>query len=226
VNLENSQNYYGKALSSSDDLRSDGCCTVDVLQQALRNVHEEVRARYFGCGLVVPQVLEGAAVLDLGSGSGQDAYVLSQFVGEAGAVTGVDATPEQLEVAVNHRDWHRERFGYARSNVHYVEGDIERLGELGLPEAHFDVIVSNCVISLVADKLAAFVAAHRLLKPGGEIYFSDVYADRRVPGHLLEDPVLHGECLSGNGNGLAAHAHPLLHFPWFPAGRKAQRISG
>lgn len=201
MNLENSQNYYGKVLASSGDLRSDACCTVDAMppavQQALRNVHEEVRARYFGCGLVVPQVLEGAAVLDLGSGSGQDAYVLSQFVGEAGSVTGVDATPEQLEVAENHRDWHRERLGHERSNVRFVEGDIERLGALGLPEGHFDVIVSNCVINLVADKAAVFEAAHRLLKPGGEIYFSDVYADRRVPRHLLDDPVLHGECLAG-----------------------------
>ncbi|MDG2001745.1 MAG: methyltransferase domain-containing protein [Novosphingobium sp.] len=201
MNLENSQNYYGKVLGSSDDLRSDACCTVDAMppaiQQALRNVHEEVRARYFGCGLVVPQAIEGAAVLDLGSGSGQDAYLLSQFVGEAGSVTGVDATPEQLEVAERHSDWHRERFGYARSNLRFVEGDIERLGELGLPESHFDVIVSNCVINLVADKSAVFAAAHRLLKPGGELYFSDVYADRRVPSHLLDDPVLHGECLSG-----------------------------
>jgi len=201
VNLENSQNYYGKVLSSSGDLRTDACCTVDAMppavQQALRNVHEEVRARYFGCGLVVPQVLEGAAVLDLGSGSGQDAYVLSQFVGEGGSVTGVDATPEQLEVAEKHRDWHRERLGHAQSNVRFVEGDIEKLGLLGLPEGHFDVIVSNCVINLVADKPAVFDAALRLLKPGGEMYFSDVYADRRVPGHLLDDPVLHGECLSG-----------------------------
>jgi len=201
VNLENSQNYYGKVLASSADLRTDACCTLDAMPrdvlQALGNVHEEVRARYFGCGLVVPQALEGSHVLDLGSGSGQDAYVLSQFVGETGSVTGVDATPEQLDVAERHREWHRERFGHAHSNVRFVEGDIERLGELGLPESHFDVIVSNCVINLVADKAGVFAAAQRLLKPGGEMYFSDVYAERRVPEHLKHDPVLHGECLSG-----------------------------
>lgn len=71
------------------------------------------------------------------------------------------------------------------------------MGALGLPEAAFDVIVSNCVINLVADKAAVFAAAHRLLKPGGELYFSDIYADRRVPAAMLEDPVLHGECLAG-----------------------------
>lgn len=109
----------------------------------------------------------------------------------------MDATPEQLAVATRHLEWHRERFGYARSNVSFIEGDIEQLDALNLPAGSFDVIVSNCVINLVADKAAVFRAAHRLLKPGGELYFSDVYADRRVPHALLADPVLHGECLAG-----------------------------
>ncbi|CAA9495173.1 MAG: SAM-dependent methyltransferase SCO3452 (UbiE paralog) [uncultured Sphingomonas sp.] len=201
MNIENSQHYYGEILSGSQDLRTDACCSPaappPAIQAALNNVHEEVRSRYYGCGLVVPQAIAGAHVLDLGSGSGQDAYLLAQLVGEAGSVTGVDATAEQLSVANRHLDWHRERFGYAHSNVRFVEGDIEHLQALGLPDAGFDVIVSNCVINLVHDKLAVLRAAHRLLKPGGELYFSDVYADRRVPEALLSDPVLHGECLAG-----------------------------
>ena len=199
MNLENSQNYYGKVLASSNDLRTDACATIampsSAILEALANVHEDVKARYYGCGLVVPQALEGCRVLDLGSGSGQDVYLLAQLVGPNGSVTGVDATPEQLAVAREHQEWHAERFGYA--NVDFVEGDIEKLGELGLEPESFDVIVSNCVINLVADKEAVFRAANTLLKPGGEIYFSDVYSDRRVPDHLLNDPVLHGECLSG-----------------------------
>lgn len=199
MNLQNSQDYYGKVLQSSADLRTDACCTFEMpsaaIRAALANVHEEVKARYYGCGLVVPQAIEGCHVLDLGSGSGQDAYLLAQLVGPNGSVTGVDATPEQLAVADAHREWHAERFGYA--NVRFVEGDIEKLDQLGLEPESFDVIVSNCVINLVADKAAVFAAAHKLLKPGGELYFSDVYADRRVPAHLLADPVLHGECLSG-----------------------------
>ena len=147
--------------------------------------------------LVAPDAIGGAHILDLGSGSGQDSYVLAQLVGESGSVTGIDATREQLAVANRHLEWHRERFGHARSNVRFLEGDIEHLDALSLPEAHYDVIVSNCVINLVADKAAVFAAAHRLLKPGGELYFSDVYADRRVPPVLLADPVLHGECLAG-----------------------------
>lgn len=201
MNIENSREYYGKVLTGSADLKTDACCTAEApppdILAAMRNVHDDVRARYYGCGLVAPQAIEGCHILDLGSGSGQDAFILAQLVGEQGSVTGVDTTPEQLAVANEHLEWHRDRFGYARSNVHFIEGDIEKLGELGLPEGHFDVIVSNCVINLVADKQAVFAAAHRLLKEGGEIYFSDVYADRRVPEALRTDPVLHGECLGG-----------------------------
>lgn len=199
MNLQNAQDYYGKVLQGSADLATDACCTAEApppqVLAALANVHPQVKARYYGCGLVVPQLIEGCHVLDLGSGSGQDAYLLAQMVGAGGSVTGVDATREQLAVAREHLGWHAERFGFA--NVRFVEGDIELLDQLGLEAESFDVIVSNCVINLVADKAKVFRAAHRLLKPGGELYFSDVYADRRVPAHLLADPVLHGECLSG-----------------------------
>ncbi|RDC60484.1 Arsenite methyltransferase [Alteripontixanthobacter maritimus] len=201
MNLENSQNYYGKVLANSSDLKTDACCTTEppppAVLGALANVHPDVKARYYGCGLVAPAAIEGAHILDLGSGSGQDAYLLAQMVGEHGSVTGVDATAEQLAVANEHLEWHRDRFGYAKSNVRFVEGDIEKLDVLELPAASFDVIVSNCVINLVADKQAVFAAALKLLKPGGELYFSDVYSDRRVPEALQSDPVLHGECLGG-----------------------------
>lgn len=201
MNLDNSQRYYGEVLQGSGDLLTDACTMADMpprhVLAALANVHPEVKARYYGCGLVAPAAIAGKRILDLGSGSGQDAYVLAQLVGPEGAVVGVDATPQQLDVARAHEEWHRDRFGYAASNVTFLEGDIERLGDLGLEPGSFDVIASNCVINLVADKHAVFAAAHALLKPGGELYFSDVYADRRVPAALLDDPVLHGECLSG-----------------------------
>ena len=199
MNIENSQHYYGQVLQGSQDLKTDACCTTEApppaIRQAMANVHEEVSARYYGCGLVAPECLEGASVLDLGSGSGQDAYVLSQLVGPKGRIVGVDATPEQLAVANAHKDWHAERFGFA--NVEFLEGNIEKLEELDLEPGSFDIIVSNCVINLVQDKGAVFRQAHRLLKDGGEIYFSDVYADRRIPEALQQDPVLHGECISG-----------------------------
>jgi arsenite methyltransferase len=201
IDLANARDYYGRVLSTSDDLRTDACATAEApstaLRAALSNVHEAVRARYFGCGLIAPPAMTGLRVLDLGCGSGQDCYVLAQLVGPSGSVVGVDATPEQLAVATAHLDWHRERFGYKTSNLQFFEGDISKLDTLGLEPGSFDVIVSNCVINLVEDKAAVFRAAHRLLKPGGELYFSDVYTDRRVPMELRRDPVLHGECLAG-----------------------------
>ncbi len=201
MNVENSQEYYGQILQGSGDLKTDACTTADAppahVLAALANVHTEVKARYYGCGLVAPSSIEGARILDLGSGSGQDAYVLAQMVGSQGEVVGVDVTPEQLSIAREHLEWHRERFGYETSNVSFVEGDIQQLDQLDLEPNSFDIIISNCVINLTADKERIFRAAHSLLKPGGEMYFSDVYSDRRVPEVLTKDPILHGECLSG-----------------------------
>jgi SAM-dependent methyltransferase len=195
------RNYYGEVLQSSDDLKTSACCTTDAppehLRVALARVHDEVVTRYYGCGLVLPEALEGASVLDLGCGAGRDVYTLAQLVGPDGWVVGVDMTPEQLAVARRHEAWHAERFGYPQSNVEFIDGTIERLDETGLTDERFDVIVSNCVINLATDKQAVLNQAWRLLKPGGELYFADIYTDRRVPVELTTDPVLYGECLSG-----------------------------
>lgn len=195
------QEYYGKILQHSNDLKTSACCTDSEMPASLRellaNIHPEVLSRYYGCGLVSPQLLEGLRILDLGSGSGRDCYALAQMVGEQGYVLGVDMTDEQLEVAKRHLEWHRQRFGFARSNVEFRKGHIECLDELDLQDGSFDIIVSNCVINLSPDKQAVLRQACRLLKPGGELYFSDVYADRRIPAQLASDPVLYGECLSG-----------------------------
>jgi len=199
--MDSVKEYYGKVLQHSDDLQTNACCTdlglPSYLKKALSNIHDEVSSRYYGCGLVKPEVLESMKILDLGSGSGRDCYVLAQLVGESGSVLGVDMTDEQLDVANRHIDWHAEKFQYVKSNVSFRKGYIEQLDQLNLPENSFDIIVSNCVINLSPDKEAVLSEAYRLLKPGGELYFSDVYADRRVPAELLKDPLLYGECLSG-----------------------------
>lgn len=198
---EEVQRYYGKVLQSSQDLKTDACCTTDAMpahvKTLLSKIHPEVSSRYYGCGLVIPQLLEGCHVLDLGSGSGQDVFVLSALVGEQGSVTGVDMTEEQLDVARRHEDYHRDQFDYAEANTCFLHGQLEQLDELGLKPASFDVVVSNCVLNLVPDKAAILRSIFRLLKPGGEFYFSDVYADRRLPDELKNDPVLYGECLAG-----------------------------
>jgi SAM-dependent methyltransferase len=191
--------YYGTTLSSSADLRTDACCDASSVPQALRpllaRIHPEVLSRYYGCGLVVPPLLEGLRVLDLGCGSGRDVVLLAQLVGPSGAVVGVDMTPEQLAVARRYQQHHADQFGFA--NVEFLEGRIEQLDELPLEPGSFDLVISNCVVNLSADKLAVLNGVRRLLKSGGEFFFADVYADRRVPEALRHDPVLYGECLSG-----------------------------
>lgn len=193
--------YYGKTLSGSADLKTDACTTSGAPPAHLRplfaNIHDEVASTYYGCGLVMPPVLKGARVLDLGSGSGRDCYLLAQLVGPEGEVVGVDMTPEQLAIANRHIDWHRERFGYRHSNVRFMHGYIERLDELDLAPGSFDVVVSNCVLNLSTDKASVLRHVAELLTTGGEFYFSDVYADRRLDEAVRTDPVIYGECLGG-----------------------------
>lgn len=193
--------YYGKELKSTGDLKTNACCTLEApeahIMNALRNVHDEVQAKYYGCGLTIPSKLKGLNLLDLGSGSGRDCYIASQLVGEHGRVTGVDMTDEQLEVANKYIDYHTDKFNYKKSNVRFIKGNIESLDKLDLEKESFDLIISNCVINLAQDKLKVLKDAFNLLKPGGEMYFSDVYSDRRISLELQNDKTLWGECLSG-----------------------------
>lgn len=199
--LDDVRRYYGDVLQSSRDLKTGACCPVEAMPSALRalleDVHPEVKDRFYGCGSPLPPALAGKTVLDLGCGSGRDVYLLSRLVGESGRVIGIDMTPEQLQVAQRHQAWHAQRYGYAQSNVTFAEGYIEHLGACGIADASVDVVVSNCVLNLSPEKEKVFTEIFRVLKPGGELYFSDVFADRRVPTELRTDPVLLGECLSG-----------------------------
>eukprot|EP00887_Chlorella_sp_A99_P005300 scaffold1.g5300.t1 len=157
-------------------------------------------------------------VLDLGSGSGRDAYVCAALVGEGGSVTGVDMTAAQLEIARRHADAYcREALGYKqarawngmeehalctgrggrrggrgpaavnaarartpRPNLRFVEGEIENLKRAGLGDESFDLVISNCVVNLSPDKAAVLREAHRVLAPGGEMHFSDIYVAEQI----------------------------------------------
>ena len=195
------RDYYGETLKSSADLRTSACCSTSAMPQYLREtaalLHPQVTERFYGCGSPIPPALAGTTVLDLGCGTGRDVYLLSRLVGEQGHVIGVDMTATQLEVAERHLDYHAEVFGHARSNVEFLAGDLANLDGLGIADDSVDVVISNCVLNLVPDKPRAFAQILRVLKPGGELYFSDVFADRRLPAEMMRDPVLLGECLAG-----------------------------
>ncbi len=191
--------YYGETLTHQRDLKTGACCSLDAmppwLQPWLRQIPREVTDRFYGCGSPIPPAAAGATVVDLGCGTGRDAFLTSRLVGPQGRVIGIDMTPQQLDVAQRAVAEHRAVSGL--DNVEFRLGSIEDLASAGLADASVDVVVSNCVLNLAGDKARVLAEAFRVLKPGGELFFSDVFADRRIPEALLADPILRGECLSG-----------------------------
>jgi SAM-dependent methyltransferase len=143
-----------------------------------------------GCGnpTAVAEMREGETVLDLGSGGGIDAILSARRVGPTGKVYGLDMTEEMLELARRNAD----EAGVA--NVELLKGYIE---EVPLPDASVDVIISNCVINLSADKPAVFAEMHRVLRPGGRIGISDIVAaDELSPEERAERGSYVG-CIAG-----------------------------
>lgn len=192
--------YYGSELKSTSDLKTGACCTTDALPSHIKEVMpyiaEEIKQRYYGCGSPVPHALNGLRVLDIGCGTGRDCYIFSKLVGEKGFVNGIDMTENQIEVAIRYQNEQAARFGYAKPNVHFIHDYIENI-EKHFFENSLDLVVSNCVVNLIENKEYLMNQIFRILKNGGEFYFSDIYADRRAPEHIRKNPVLYGECLGG-----------------------------
>jgi arsenite methyltransferase len=198
---EEVREYYGKILNSKNDLKTGACCTVESFpeeqKQILGDIHPEILERSYGCGSPIPPLLDGKVVLDLGCGTGRDVYIAAKMAGPNGLVIGVDMTEEQLAVAARHAEGQADRFGFDRPNVSFRHAFIEDLAAAGVESDSVDVVISNCVVNLSPDKPRVFSEVFRVLKPGGELYFSDVFAGRRVPESLRDDPVVYGECLGG-----------------------------
>ncbi len=201
IKQEDVRDYYGETLSSSSDLKTNACCTTESIPSEIKEIisqlNSEVVEKFYGCGSPIPPLLSGLTVLDLGCGSGRDCFVLSKLVGAEGRVIGVDMTEQQLSVGKRHLEEHAKLFGYAKSNVEFKAGYIEDLKSLGIADNSVDLVISNCVVNLSPAKNQVFSEIFRVLKPGGELYFSDVFSTRRIPEELVKDPVLVGECLAG-----------------------------
>jgi SAM-dependent methyltransferase len=143
-----------------------------------------------GCGVptAVADLHEGETVLDLGSGAGADVLISARRVAPSGKAIGLDMTDEMLELArANARD-----AGVA--NVEFVKGYIE---ELPLRDASVDVIISNCVINLSADKQRVIGEAARVLRPGGRFAVSDVIADEDMDEQTRRDMAAWTGCIAG-----------------------------
>jgi arsenite methyltransferase len=143
-----------------------------------------------GCGVptAVADLHEGETVLDLGSGAGADVLISARRVGPTGTAIGLDMTDEMLELA---------RANTARAgvgNVRWLKGYME---EIPLPSESVDVVISNCVINLAADKRVVLAEAARVLRPGGRLAISDVVADPGMDDATRADMAQWTGCIAG-----------------------------
>ena len=200
---ESVSEYYGKTIKKTTDLKFEAC----VVTIGSRSHHKEILSKidpnvvksYYGCGSPIPDPLEGTVVLDLGSGTGLDCFLISALSGSKGNVIGVDMTPEQIEVANKGIDYHKTNIPNA-SPIEFRQGFIEDLKTANIQDKSIDIVISNCVINLSSDKLSVFKEIYRVLKDGGEVHISDVFSDRTLPLKAKEDKILVGECI---GNALS-----------------------
>ena len=195
------RDYYGQTLQSTTDLKTTACCSDEAVPEhhkpILSLLADEVLSKVYGCGSSIPPALEGMTILDLGCGTGRDAFVAAKLAGESGHVIGIDMTEAQVEVAQRYEAQHAEAFGFTAPTTSFRLGVIEDLSASGIEDASVDVVISNCVLNLSPDKAQVFAEITRVLKPGGELYVSDVFCDRRLSPEIQADPILLGECLGG-----------------------------
>jgi arsenite methyltransferase len=175
---------------------SDCCGTVDPITSDLYEAAQvsglpaEAVLASLGCGnpTALAALEEGQVVLDLGSGGGIDVLLSAKRVGPTGKAYGLDMTDEMLELA------RRNQQAAGVSNVEFLKGDIEHIP---LPDGSVDVIISNCVINLAADKRKVFAEAFRVLKPGGRLAVSDVVVRGDVPPEVRRSMELWVGCVAG-----------------------------
>jgi arsenite methyltransferase len=131
----------------------------------------------------------GERVLDLGSGSGMDAFAAAHLVGQSGRVVGVDFTPEQLEKA--------RRLAAATGLDRVVEFWERRIERLPIADAAFDCVISNGVINLSADKARVFAEAARVLQPGGRLAVADIVTEKQLTDAIIGNAELWAACIGG-----------------------------
>ena len=147
-------------------------------------------AASLGCGVptAVADLHAGEVVLDLGSGAGADVLISARRVAPGGRVIGLDMTTEMLELA------RRNAADAGVANVEFVQGYLE---DIPLPDDSVDVVISNCVLNLAADKTVVLAEAARVLRPGGRLAFSDIIADDDMDEVTKADMTEWTGCIAG-----------------------------
>src|SRR5437588_9156333 len=153
-------------------------------------IPEEALLASLGCGnpTALAQLNAGEVVLDLGSGGGIDVLLSARRVGPTGKAYGLDMTDEMLALA------NKNKLKAGAENVEFLKGEIEKIP---LPDNSVDVIISNCVINLSADKDRVLREAFRVLKPGGRFAVSDVVTRGEIPAEIRGHVMLWVGCIAG-----------------------------
>lgn len=171
-----------------------GCATIDnaIMAEDYTTLSGYVADADLGLGCGLPtqhaNMKEGDTVIDLGSGAGNDAFVARSIVGSTGRVIGIDFTEKMIEKARVNAD----KLGF--NNVEFRQGDIEKMP---VSANVADVVVSNCVMNLVPNKVKAFEETFRVLKPGGHFSISDIVLKGDLPEGLRKSAEMYAGCISG-----------------------------
>ncbi len=187
---------YGEAALRARSGGSSGCGCCDPITANLYDISqtgalpEGAVLASLGCGnpTALAMLQAGETVLDLGSGGGIDVLLSARRVGPAGKVYGLDMTDEMLALARENR----RQAGI--ENVEFLKGEMENIP---LPDNSVDVVLSNCVINLSADKDQVLREAFRVLKPGGRLAVSDIVTRGDVPAGVRENMLLWVGCIAG-----------------------------
>jgi SAM-dependent methyltransferase len=189
------QEFYAERARNASPCCTPDCCgdsSPNLLYESdlLTDVPTEVANFTLGCGdpITLAELQQGETVLDLGSGGGLDCFLAAKQVGESGFVIGLDMTPEMLSRARAAA----ERMGF--KNVEFRQGYLE---DMPVEDNSIDVVISNCVINLSADKPKVFSEMYRTLKPGGRVSVSDIITNGELPEKIKNDMDAWGACIAG-----------------------------
>ena len=183
--------FYGEA---AEQPHAELCCPVQPDAADLEHIPAAVVERFYGCGspVTAASLVAGESMVDLGSGAGIDCFIAAKRVGAEGRVYGIDMTDQMLAVARECQPQVAEALGY--DAVEFRKGYLE---EIPVDDGIADVVTSNCVINLSADKPRVFREIWRVLKDHGRLVVADIVSDHDVPPKMRADGQLWGECISG-----------------------------
>jgi ubiquinone/menaquinone biosynthesis C-methylase UbiE len=176
--------------------RATSTTVTPLVAQALELIDPEIEKGFCEYASPMPPLLEGATVAVLCCGNGRDAFVASKLVGPNGYVIGIDPVADNIKVANSMVDRQMEAFGYDKANIEFLNEEPEDLSVL--KNKSVDVVVSNCTFNLSKDKDSYVKEVQRVLKDGGEWYFTDTFTDRRISDELVQSDGLRAIRLAGS----------------------------